>query len=82
VIDALLEASNEAHDTPAADEVSMTRLPGVEIERLISGVTVQRTPAGGLTIEAPPETAATLAALLSGMAELLRAAGTPAGPAR
>jgi hypothetical protein len=82
VIDALLEASNEAHDTPAADEVSMTRLPGVDIERLISGVTVQRTPAGGLTIEAPPETAATLAALFSGMAELLRAAGTPAGPAR
>ena len=81
-IDALLEAGNEAHDRPAAGDGAVTMLPAIDIERLISGVTVQRTPAGGLTIEAPPETAATLTALFSGMAELLRAAGTPTGPAR
>ena len=45
-----------------------------DIERLVSGLTVQRTASGGLVIEAPPETASTLAALFSGMAQLLQGA--------
>jgi hypothetical protein len=43
----------------------------------VSGLTVQRTANGGLVIEAPPETASTLGALFSGMAQLLKAAATP-----
>ena len=38
---------------------------------------MQRTASGGLVIEAPPETASTLAALFSGMAQLLQAAAAP-----
>ena len=34
----------------------------VDIQRLVSRLTIQRTAAGGLVVEAPPETAATLAA--------------------
>ncbi len=48
-----------------------------EIQRLVSGLTVQRTASGGLVIEAPPQIASTLAALFSGMAQLLQAAATP-----
>jgi hypothetical protein len=47
------------------------------IQRLVAGVTVQRTASGGLVIEAPPETASTLGALFSGMAQLLQAATAP-----
>ena len=47
------------------------------IQRLVAGVTVQRTAAGGLVIEARPEAASTLAALFSGMAQLLQAAAAP-----
>ena len=43
-----------------------------EIQPLLSGLTVQRTDRGGLLIEAPPETAATLAALFSGIGQLLQ----------
>jgi len=38
------------------------------------GVTIHRTAGGGLVIEAPPETASTLAALFSGVAQLFQAA--------
>jgi hypothetical protein len=44
------------------------------VQRLVAGVTVQRTASGGLVMEAPPETASTLAALFAGMAQLLKAA--------
>ena len=54
-----------------------TGLSENDIERLVSGLRVQRTASGGLLIEAPPETASTLAALFSGMAQLLQAAATP-----
>ncbi len=43
------------------------------IQHLIAGVKVQRTASGGLILEAPPETASTLTALFSGMAQLLQA---------
>jgi len=48
-----------------------------EIQRLVSRLTVQRTASGGLVIEAPPKAASTLAALFSGMAQLLQAATAP-----
>ena len=50
-----------------------------DVQQLFAGLTVQRTARGGLVIEAPPETASTLAALFSGMAQLLQAAA-PASP--
>jgi hypothetical protein len=50
-----------------------------DIQRLVSGLVVQRTANGGLVIEAPPETASTLAALFSGMAQLLQAAAKSPG---
>ena len=46
----------------------------VTLQRLVAGVTVRRTANGGLLIEAPPDTASTLGALFSGMAQLLQAA--------
>jgi len=45
----------------------------LNVESLMSGLRVRRTASGGLLIEAPRETASTLAALFSGMAQLLRA---------
>ena len=50
------------------------------IQRLVAGVTVHRTASGGLVIEARPEAASTLAALFSGMAQLLQAAAAPPPP--
>jgi hypothetical protein len=47
------------------------------LQRLVAGVTVRRTANGGLLIEAPPDAAATLGALFSGMAQLLQAAAAP-----
>ncbi|MEK7446974.1 MAG: hypothetical protein AABZ70_19165, partial [candidate division NC10 bacterium] len=49
-----------------------------EVQRLFAGLTVQRAAHGGLVIEAPPETASTLAALFSGLAQLLQAAAPAA----
>jgi hypothetical protein len=50
------------------------------VPQLFAGLTVQRTASGGLVIEAPPESASALAALFSGMAQLLQAAA--ASPVR
>jgi SNF2 family DNA or RNA helicase len=44
---------------------------GARIRSMLSSIAVRRTPAGGIAIEAPPEAADTLAAMFSGMAELL-----------
>jgi hypothetical protein len=77
-IQAVVAAGDESCDiagvaAPQAEPV----LSAAEIQRLVSGLTVQRTASGGLVIEAPPEAASTLAALFSGMAQLLQAAATP-----
>ena len=81
-----MAAGDESRDAPGA-AVPVPIAAATEIQRLVSGLTVQRTASGGLVIEAPPETASTLAALFSGMAQLLQAAavlpvtgGRPAGP--
>jgi superfamily II DNA or RNA helicase len=78
-IDALVTAGDESGDTPALAAPRPGPLPSAaEVQRLFAGLTVQRAAHGGLVIEAPPETASTLAALFSGMAQLLQAAAPAA----
>jgi hypothetical protein len=80
-IEALVTAGDESRDAPAPTAPESTPTPSAAaVQRLFSGLTVQRTDRGGLVIEAPPETASTLAALFSGMAQLLQAAAAPAPP--
>ena len=80
-IEALVAAGDESRDAPAPTAPEPTPVPSAaDVQRLFSGLTVQRTGRGGLVIEAPPETASTLAALFSGMAQLLQAAAVPAPP--
>jgi hypothetical protein len=79
-IDALVRAGDESRDAPAPTVPDAARMPSpsaTDVQRLFSGLTVQRTSRGGLVIEAPPESASTLAALFSGMAQLLQAAAAP-----
>lgn len=52
-----------------------------DIAGLLQSLRVQRTSTGGLSIEAPPEAAGTLAALLEGMAQLLKAQDVSGGQA-
>jgi hypothetical protein len=74
-VDAVMAAADESRDEPAPRAPGPGPAPSAaEIQRLVAGLTVQRTAGGGLVIEAPPETAATLAALFAGMAQLLQAA--------
>jgi hypothetical protein len=68
---------DESRDTPGAAGPLPEAIPSAaDVQRLISGLTVQRTANGGLRIEAPPETASTLGALFSGIAQLLQAAAS------
>lgn len=77
-IEAVMAAGDESRDGPGAADARPEPIPSTaDIERLVSGLRVQHTASGGLLIEAPPETASTLAALFSGMAQLLRAAAAP-----
>jgi hypothetical protein len=77
-IDAVVAAGDESRDAPVEAAPGPESIPSAaEIQRLVSGLTVQRTANGGLVIEAPPETASTLGALFSGMAQLLQAAAAP-----
>ena len=86
-IEAVVAAGDESRDVAMAT-ATVARAGGFgrHIQRLVAGVTVRRTASGGLIIEAPPDTASTLGALFSGMAQLLQAAATPTatgtGPAR
>ena len=74
-IEAVVAAGDESRDAPGAAASGAEPVPlAADMQRLVAGLTVQRTAAGGLVIEAPPETAATLAALFSGMAQLFQAA--------
>ena len=80
-IDTIVTAGDESRDAPAsAKPESEPPAFAQDVQRLFSGVTVQRTARGGLVIEAPPEAASTLAALFSGMAQLIQAAAGAAGP--
>jgi hypothetical protein len=74
-VDAVMAAGDESRDEPGTSLPDPEPAPSAaDIQRLVSGLTVQRTASGGLVIEAPPETASKLAALFSGMAQLLQAA--------
>jgi hypothetical protein len=77
-VESTVAAGDESRD--AAIAAPGTREPldsAAALQHLIAGVKVQRTASGGLIIEAPPETASTLAALFAGMAELLQAVAAP-----
>jgi hypothetical protein len=77
-VDAVIAAGDESRDVAGPTAPEPTRADSAaDLQRLFSGLTVQRTAGGGLVIEAPPETAATLAALFSGMAQILQAAAAP-----
>ena len=81
-IDALMAAGDESSDARIAAAPEPAPPPSAgDVQKLFAGLSVQRTAQGGLMIEAPPETASTLAALFAGMAQLLQAAAPPT-PAR
>ena len=84
-IEATVAAGDESRDAALATAPDPAD-SAAAIRDLVAGVTVRRTASGGLVIEAPPETASTLGALFSGMAQLLQAAARPPaterGPAR
>jgi hypothetical protein len=65
----MVAAGEESKDAPAPAPPAP-----VEVERLLAGLKVERTGKGGLRIEAPPESASTLAALFSGLAQMLQSA--------
>jgi hypothetical protein len=75
-IDAVVTAGDESRDplAPAVPE-PMAAPSAADVQRLCSGLTVQRTDRGGLVIEAPPETASTLEVCVSP-----RALGSPHNP--
>ena len=54
------------------------QVQGSQIQQLFTAIQVERTPQGGLKIEAPPEAAGALAAMFQGMANLLAGAAGPA----
>lgn len=71
----MVTAGDESRDVAIASAATpQVSDPTAAIQQLVGGVRVQRTASGGLIIEAPPETASTLAALFSGMAQLFQAA--------
>ena len=82
-VDGMLGAADESQDVvaapapaPSAQAVSAPAavLPSAaDVKSLFSALEIRRTERGGISIEAPPEAAATLAALFEGMASLLRA---------
>jgi hypothetical protein len=80
-IDAMVTAADESRDARvAAAPEPMPPPSAVDVQKLFAGLSVQRTAQGGLMIEAPPDTASTLAALFAGMAELLQAAAPAPAP--
>ena len=82
-VDAVVAAGDESRDASSDGTSDPQPAPSATtIERLVGGVTVRRSDSGGLIIEAPPETASTLAALFAGMAQLLQAAGTATSDAK
>ena len=79
-IDGMVAAGDESADVARPAAPGTEPMPSApEIQSLLSGLTVRRTDPGGLLIEAPPETAATLAALFSGIGQLLQDVAIPTG---
>jgi len=79
-IDAVVAAGDESRDAPDSVVPRPASTPSAgEFQRLVSGLSIQRTASGGLVVEAPRETASALAALFSEMAQLFQAAAAPPG---
>ena len=77
-IDAVVAAGDESRDASGGAAAEAEPIPSSrEIHQLVSGLRVRHTASGGLIIEAPPDAASALAALFSGMAQLLRSAAAP-----
>lgn len=75
-----LAAADESGDTEAAVDAATEpgRAPSAaQIEGLFTGLSVRTTPRGGVVIEATPEAAAALSALLEGVGRLLKGATRP-----
>ncbi|MBI5628554.1 MAG: SWF/SNF helicase family protein, partial [Candidatus Rokubacteria bacterium] len=82
-VDGMVGAADESQDVVAAaapaSSVQAASAPApvlpsaADVKSLFSTLEIRRTERGGIRIEAPPEAAATLAALFEGMASLLRA---------
>jgi superfamily II DNA or RNA helicase len=78
-LEAVVASGDESRDAPDTVVSGPATIPSaMDIQHLVSGLTIQRTAAGGLVVEAPPETASTLAALFSGMAQLFQMAAASA----
>jgi SNF2 family DNA or RNA helicase len=71
-VERVIEAADETRDPRGEPEPSA--LPATDaVSRLFASLQLRQTERGGLVIEAPPETAATLAALFQGAAQMLLA---------
>ncbi|MEP6653908.1 MAG: DEAD/DEAH box helicase [Myxococcales bacterium] len=66
-----------AHTNGADEGASLSASPDFGVRTLLASVQVRRTEGGGVTIEAPPEAAASLVALFEGMARLMGAVANP-----
>ncbi|MBI2930114.1 MAG: hypothetical protein HYY16_00560, partial [Planctomycetes bacterium] len=69
----VIEASDESRDTRDEPDPAPAAASAEEITRFFSSLQVRRSERGGVVIEAPPETASSLAALFQGMARMLQA---------
>ncbi len=80
-VERVLEASDETRDAGGeAPPAAAAAASPEEVRRLFSSLQVRRSDRGGLVIEAPPETASSLAALFQGMAQMLQSAAGGAKP--
>lgn len=81
-VDDLVEASDETRDVePAAAHpvlvepkptvVATSRPAPLPVQDALAAVSIERTPDGGIRIDAPPEAADTLAGLFEGLARML-----------
>lgn len=74
-IEAAIEAADESRDAPDTVVPEASAMPSpIAMERLLAGLKIEHSAQGRLIIQAPPETAATLAALFSGIAQMLQPA--------
>ena len=70
-LEEMVRAADESGDTVRSNDAGLDLPDPEQVGRLLSRLDVQRTDGGGLRIEAPPEAAASLAAVLQGLASLL-----------
>lgn len=81
-IDDIVAAGDESRDVTDAVVTPSASIPAVQLQRLLSGLSIRRTGSGGLVVEAPRETASTLVALFSDLARLFESAAAPPGAGR